>query len=710
MKRRNWTIAAAAVLVLLVLAGFWVVASRTGMLHLFGGGQRTETEDSPSEQAAQLWEAFCRKNRAWLDPDPPAMRYTLCWQEYKPVAPETRQWRDGLVIHGWYAPGGNVKFEASRVGVDANDVPPGETYYADGVGRLLSDQSNLRHLRADTWLCARTGPALLSSLHLLAWWGLPETTTIQEDPNGIVLLKVEMPSPGSPWWRDSFVGVSYGSHEMAFGDGSAVFPVAVEVEIDRATLRPRRLVEKERGGAATVVHFGASWLSLADGEVPAEIECTTPASKTRPEEQYELAYRFEIRDGVWFLKDMSRTWDAIKYASRLILQDLHVEAPDPNVFDITLPARSETTLKPGERIVTFTTSDGLTLEGKLSVPVHAVGRIPVVFLLGGAGPWTFDRRIPYVAPSNARGAFPEPKTYDYCGFYAEQLARRGIAFFRVNKRGCAPVPYRPYVRVNRRIFSATTPSVLLDDYRCALEALRSQSDIDPNAVVLMGLSEGTALAPRLAQAHPEGIAGIAMLGYVEDGLGDVITWQNTVGPWRNLSLLFDKDEDGRITEEEFDAVMKQRPGAGGVLFTFKQLDRDKDGVVTPKEVEARSRLEVIQKAVWTRDDNYLWENLLNLTSAYLLEDWGARPNHETLLKLQIPLAIFHGQNDGSCRVEGVQETQEAFAKAGRDNLTVKIYPKADHDLNWTQFLREGTVPQAFEDVFAAVEQMVKEAD
>ena len=144
-------------------------------------------------------------------------------------------------------------------------------------------------------------------------------------------------------------------------------------------------------------------------------------------------------------------------------------------------------------------------------------------------------------------------------------------------------------------------------------------------------------------------------------------------------------------------------------FTFERLDLNKDGAVTPEEVRAESRLERIRKAVGERDDDYLWQHLLNLSSAYLLEDWSHRPNHETLLKLNVPLAIFHGQNDGSCRVEGVREAQEAFAEAGRDNLTVRIYPKADHDLNWTQFLTEGTVPQAYRDIFSTVEQMLADA-
>jgi hypothetical protein len=50
-------------------------------------------------------------------------------------------------------------------------------------------------------------------------------------------------------------------------------------------------------------------------------------------------------------------------------------------------------------------------------------------------------------------------------------------------------------------------------------------------------------------------------------------------------------------------------------------------------------------------------------------------------------------------VEGVRETEAAFRKAGRHNLTVHIYPKADHDLNYLEYLMYGKVPQSFKDIF-----------
>ncbi len=663
------------------------------------------------KQAAQLWEAFCQKNRAWLDPNPPAMRYTLRLQSHERVAPETYRWREQFAVLGWCAPGRNVKFRRFRVDSNGNRVDLHEEYYSGGVGRWFSQQNSIRRLRDNDLLCARTGTVFISSLHLLAWWGLPETTTAQEGPEGAVVFEVEYPRQHTGWWRDSFIGSSYGRHSALSPEYFRLYPIRAQVEIDRDTLRPLRLTETEDGGAVTTVYFREPWLQQGEDAVPGEIECITPRNKSTPGDEYRLVYHFDVQGDVWFIRELTRTHTGREGkpredALRLTREELRIEALDPGVFDFELPAHCETTLRPGERVIAFDTNDGLTLEGKLSVPADSKGKVPAVFFLGGAGPWTFDRWIERPGTS-AAGVIPaDPNVYNYCGFYTEQLAQRGIATFWINKRGCVPLRDRPYQCVNRRIFSQATPRVLLEDYRCALEALRRQSDIDANSIVLVGLSEGTVLAPQLAAASPKGIVGIVMVGYVEDNMKDLLAWQNTMGPWRNVARSFDKNEDGKVTRQEFDAVPRQEPENAAASFTFDLLDRNRDGVVTPADVSADRQLEAIRRAVQERDEDFLWQNLLNLSSAYLLEDWNRPPNHTVLMKLNIPLAIFHGQEDGSCRVEGVREAQQAFAKAHRDNLTVRIYPKANHDLNWVQVLQEGGVPDPFRDIFSTIEQMI----
>lgn len=353
-----------------------------------------------------------------------------------------------------------------------------------------------------------------------------------------------------------------------------------------------------------------------------------------------------------------------------------------------------------EVMVPFTAADGIALEGKLSVPADAKGPVPVVFYLHGAGPRTVDNSIQY------RDEEGRIAVYRYHDFHSTELARRGVAFFRINKRGCT-METSGRLKFDGPAFARATPSVLLDDYEKALAALRGRSEIDTNKIVLFGSSEGTRLAPQLAARLPGGIVGLALMSYQSANQRETIAWQNQIGPWRNIQKLIPEAGDGKLTRAEYDAAL-QRNGAIERILPFKSLDTDADDTLKSEELLAltQKRLDAILKAVEDRDDDLIQKALMNLTSAYLLDDWSGDPTHVTLMKLEVPIAIFHGELDGTTSIEGVREAGKAFQAAGRTNLAVHAYADHDHDLNWTidTARRGGTAP--FQDAFNFVKKLV----
>jgi len=211
-----------------------------------------------------------------------------------------------------------------------------------------------------------------------------------------------------------------------------------------------------------------------------------------------------------------------------------------------------------DSVIRFTATDGAPLEAKLSLPAGAKGPAPVVFLLHGAGPRNYDHTLRY------RDSTGQIRTYRYYDFHASELAKRGLAFFRMSKRRVTSDSLgRP--AVDRAVFSKATPNILLDDYARAL----------------------------------------------------------------------DSNGDSTITQEELASLNRQR-------------------------------LDAILAAVEQRSDDRIWQAVLNLSSAYLLEDWSGEPTSTMLLKLSVPLAIFHGELDGATCVEGVRETESAFRATGQD--------------------------------------------
>lgn len=353
-----------------------------------------------------------------------------------------------------------------------------------------------------------------------------------------------------------------------------------------------------------------------------------------------------------------------------------------------------------DRIVRFSATDGTPLEGKLSLPAGAKGPVPVVFYLHGAGPRTVDNAIQY------RDSGGQIRVYNYFDFFSSEFASRGVAFFRVNKRGCtSDSSGRP--TIDRSVFSKATPSVLLDDYAKALDALRQRTEINASRIVFLGSSEGTRLAPRLAERSPEGVVGLVLMSYQSVNQRETVVWQNTIGPWRNIQKLLPAAADGRLTRAEFDTAVKVN-GAIAEVVPFDSFDSDGDGTATREELSrlTRQRLDVILKAVDERNDDLIGKMLLNLSSAYLLDDWDGEPTHVALQKLAVPMAIFHGELDGTTSMEGVRETERAFQTAGKTNLVVHAYPGHDHDLNWTIEAASRGGPAPFHEAFDFVASLV----
>src|SRR5215204_4245786 len=108
-------------------------------------------------------------------------------------------------------------------------------------------------------------------------------------------------------------------------------------------------------------------------------------------------------------------------------------------------------------LVQFVAADGTRLEGKLTIPAAAKGPVPVVFHLHGAGPMNYDHPLRY---KDREGAI---QTYRYYDFYSQELARRGVAFFRMSKRGCS-LDATGGSAIDRSVFSKATPTILLGDY------------------------------------------------------------------------------------------------------------------------------------------------------------------------------------------------------------------------------------------------------
>ena len=135
--------------------------------------------------------------------------------------------------------------------------------------------------------------------------------------------------------------------------------------------------------------------------------------------------------------------------------------------------------------VKFTSSDGTSLAGTLTLPDGATSKVPGVLLLQGSGPTDRDGN----QPPNLRS--------DLLRQIADGLTRQGIATLRFDKRGMhANASSLPAGQEDYATFFGWNRFV--DDAFAAYSFLRSQGVVDGRKTAMFGHSEGGLIALDLA--------------------------------------------------------------------------------------------------------------------------------------------------------------------------------------------------------------------
>ncbi|HLT78119.1 MAG TPA: alpha/beta fold hydrolase [Ferrovibrio sp.] len=134
--------------------------------------------------------------------------------------------------------------------------------------------------------------------------------------------------------------------------------------------------------------------------------------------------------------------------------------------------------------VSFTSSDGTTLAGTLTLPVNITAGVPGVLLLQGSGPTDRDGN-------------QLPLRTDLLRQIAEELTSQGMATLRFDKRGMhANAAGRPAAQSDYAAFFGWDRFIA--DAFAAYTFLKDQDVVDDHRIALLGHSEGGLIALDLA--------------------------------------------------------------------------------------------------------------------------------------------------------------------------------------------------------------------
>lgn len=341
-------------------------------------------------------------------------------------------------------------------------------------------------------------------------------------------------------------------------------------------------------------------------------------------------------------------------------------------------------------IKTMKLNDGEEIAARLCLPDNEVKTI--VFCISGTGPTTYLTKRP---------------TFNYFDELANGFCGQGLAFFTYDRRGCKDGGNSPtYVDVDSAKYAKYTPLQEAEDVECMIKSLRKDKRFKDSKIILYGLSEGTIIASMVAERGKVGIDAILLHGYAHDNMFDIIKWQNEgYGPMNMLNSIFDKDCDKAISRAEYESEDKVVAAYRVHLYQntpFDSLDVVKDGFIDIRDIaKLREPLhDELMKRVTDNDWFWIRSNYFNITPLWFKKHFELEPNKTRLLRVDIPIHVFHGTDDANVPVESVYDLRARFEACNKTNLTIHVLEKHNHDLNFEEWLIHKRWSEGFEQIFS----------
>src|SRR5215210_3392234 len=179
--------------------------------------------------------------------------------------------------------------------------------------------------------------------------------------------------------------------------------------------------------------------------------------------------------------------------------------------------------------------NGVKTNAQMTIPAIGNGPFPGVLLITGSGAEDMNSSAIFIHIDNTTGT----KIYPPTPFFqiAEYLSDRGFVTLRYDKRGIG----ENHTIVDSNVWGNMTISDLVQDANKALAVLIQQPEVDANRITVLGHSEGTVIAPRVAIDYPDKVKNIVLLAAAAQNISDILDYQMVRLPMIYSKQLLDKN-------------------------------------------------------------------------------------------------------------------------------------------------------------------------
>ena len=177
--------------------------------------------------------------------------------------------------------------------------------------------------------------------------------------------------------------------------------------------------------------------------------------------------------------------------------------------------------------------EGVKTNAQLSYPATGKGPFPAVLLIPGSGAVDMNETL-------AEDTKPFWQISQY-------LSERGFAVLKFDKRGVG----ENFTILNPNVWGNNTIDHQIQDGKKALNVLVQQPEVDPKRISILGHSEGTLYAPRVAADNSTIVSNIILMAVVaQNPLKDVEYYQDVSLPLEYVMQELDKNHTGLISIQQ----------------------------------------------------------------------------------------------------------------------------------------------------------------
>lgn len=323
--------------------------------------------------------------------------------------------------------------------------------------------------------------------------------------------------------------------------------------------------------------------------------------------------------------------------------------------------------------------DGIKTDAEVTLPVEGNGThgtLPGILLIHGSGRTDMNEYVGTVKGLN------EP-TRPFLQI-AEYLSPRGFVVLRYNKRG---VGLNGTV-LNASVVNDTTFEDLIEDAKKALNVLEDQPEVDRSDITILGHSEGTAIAPRIA-AEDKGVSKIVLMGAMAQNLKNLLYFQLVTRPLAATEGDLDLDHNGQLSikevaskiggpEESSSSILAseltERNNTTGQYEWNPEISANRSGNIS---IQGDLRSAFIELFERTATSNSWFKSHLALNDTL-----------DVIGNVPASILILNGDNDAQTPVGGALLLEQRLTAVRHPDHTLITYPGVGHSFypteGWSQ--------------------------